>query len=45
MNGRKFDLILSTHDTLNYLRNEEELKKVFSRVQSHLKPEGLFFSI
>ncbi|WP_078127401.1 class I SAM-dependent DNA methyltransferase [Leptospira alexanderi] len=43
LNGRKFDLILSTHDTLNYLRNEEELKKVFSRVQSHLEPEGLFF--
>lgn len=43
LNERKFDLILSTHDTLNYLRNEEELKKVFSKVQSHLEPEGLFF--
>ncbi|UML74834.1 class I SAM-dependent methyltransferase [Leptospira interrogans] len=40
---KKFDLILSTHDTLNYLKNEADLKKVFSKVRTYLKPKGLFF--
>ncbi|EMJ93127.1 methyltransferase domain protein [Leptospira alstonii serovar Pingchang str. 80-412] len=43
LNGRKFDLILSTHDTFNYLSGESDLKKVFSKIRAHLKPEGLFF--
>ncbi|EMN38198.1 hypothetical protein LEP1GSC085_2303 [Leptospira interrogans str. L0996] len=33
----QFDLILSTHDTLNYLKNEADLKKVFSKVRTYLR--------
>lgn len=43
LKNRKFDLILSTHDSLNYLNDEKELKKVFSKIRSHLNPDGLFF--
>ncbi|XDD48826.1 class I SAM-dependent methyltransferase [Leptospira sp. WS92.C1] len=40
---QKFDLILSTHDTLNYLQNAEELKQTFQRTRAHLEVNGLFF--
>lgn len=40
---KNFDLILSTHDTLNYLKNESELKSAFLRIRRHLSPDGLFF--
>lgn len=43
LKDRRFDLILSTHDSLNYLNDEKELKKVFSKIRAHLNPEGLFF--
>ncbi|TGK25850.1 class I SAM-dependent methyltransferase [Leptospira yasudae] len=43
LSPRKFDLILSTHDTLNYLNDERELKQVFSKIRSHLAPDGIFF--
>ncbi|PJZ56668.1 class I SAM-dependent DNA methyltransferase [Leptospira barantonii] len=43
LENRKFDLILSTHDSLNYLNDEKELKKVFSKIRTHLGPDGLFF--
>ncbi|MDV6237051.1 methyltransferase domain-containing protein [Leptospira ellisii] len=41
--SRNFDLILSTHDTLNYLKNEDQLKTLFRKVREHVRPDGLFF--
>ncbi|MBM9499456.1 class I SAM-dependent methyltransferase [Leptospira sp. 201903071] len=43
LKDKTFDLILSTHDTLNYLKNESELKSAFQKVRKHLSPQGLFF--
>ncbi|AOP34276.1 SAM-dependent methyltransferase [Leptospira tipperaryensis] len=43
LENKTFDLILSTHDTLNYLKNDSELKSAFLRVRRHLAPDGLFF--
>ncbi|MBM9575750.1 class I SAM-dependent methyltransferase [Leptospira sp. 201903070] len=43
LENKTFDLILSTHDTLNYLKNDFELKKAFLHVRRHLAPDGLFF--
>ncbi|TGK38602.1 class I SAM-dependent methyltransferase [Leptospira gomenensis] len=41
--GRKFDLIVSTHDTLNYLKTEAQLRTLFRKVRDHAQPNGLFF--
>lgn len=41
--SEKFDLILCTHDSANYLLTSEELKKLFLCVKQHLNSEGYFF--
>ncbi|UCC43615.1 MAG: class I SAM-dependent methyltransferase [Candidatus Zixiibacteriota bacterium] len=38
----RFDLVTCFYDSLNYLRNERELKAAFRSVQRHLRPEGWF---
>jgi len=39
---RRFDLITCFYDSLNYLRNERELKAAFRSVYRHLAPGGWF---
>jgi len=39
---KKFDLVTSYFDSLNYLLTEDDLKKCFRRVNEHLVPGGLF---
>ncbi|MGE6609897.1 class I SAM-dependent DNA methyltransferase [Peribacillus sp. NPDC076916] len=38
----QFDCVTIFCDSLNYLRNEEDIVKTFSRVHEHLKDGGLF---
>ncbi|MFF2456678.1 class I SAM-dependent DNA methyltransferase [Peribacillus simplex] len=38
----QFDCVTIFCDSLNYLRNEEDIAKTFSRVHEHLKDGGLF---
>lgn len=38
----KFDLITSFYDSLNYLKNERDLKAAFKSVYQHLEPGGWF---
>lgn len=40
--NRKFDLITCGLDAVNYLLNEEDLKKYFYSIRKHLKQDGLF---
>ena len=37
---KKFDLITSFYDSLNYLKNEKELQKTFESVYKHLSDDG-----
>lgn len=39
----QFDLITSTHDSLNYIPSEEELEQHFFSVFQNLKPGGYYF--
>ncbi|MBN2459474.1 class I SAM-dependent methyltransferase [Candidatus Woesearchaeota archaeon] len=39
---RKFDVIFSVYDSLNFLKNLEQWKKTFKNVNKHLEKEGLF---
>jgi len=39
---RHYDLITCFYDSLNYLKNERELKAAFRSVHRHLKPGGWF---
>ncbi|HUV29546.1 MAG TPA: class I SAM-dependent methyltransferase [Acidobacteriota bacterium] len=39
---RKFDLVTCFYDSLNYLKNERELKAAFRSVYRHLAPGGWF---
>ncbi len=39
---QRYDLILCTYDSLNYIRNLKSLKKCLSSIKKHLKPEGIF---
>ncbi|MFJ9383157.1 class I SAM-dependent DNA methyltransferase [Peribacillus sp. NPDC101481] len=39
----QFDCVTIFCDSLNYLRDEEDIVKTFSRVHEHLKDGGLFF--
>jgi len=41
--NRKFDLIISTHDTLNYIIDPDSAELLFSNIYDHLHPNGLFF--
>ena len=41
--SEKFDLIVCTHDAINYLLTINEIKNFFSCVKTHLNPEGHFF--
>lgn len=40
---KKFDLIVSTHDTINYLLNKEDLIFHFQTIKKHLKKKGFYF--
>lgn len=40
--GRKFDLVVSLFDSLNYITDSSELQNVFYRVSEHLNEGGLF---
>jgi SAM-dependent methyltransferase len=40
--GRKFDLVISLFDSLNYVLNSSDLQHVFYRVHDHLKTGGMF---
>jgi SAM-dependent methyltransferase len=40
--GKKFDLILCTYDSLNYLKKNKDLEDCFRCVKKHLYPGGLF---
>ena len=39
---RKFDLVISLFDSLNYILESSELQQAFHRVSAHLEPGGLF---
>lgn len=39
---RRFDLVTSFFDSLNYMKNQTELKAAFRSVHRHLKPGGWF---
>lgn len=39
---RKFDLITSSIDAINYLLDEDEVQELFRRVNHHLSDEGVF---
>ncbi|MFX1464960.1 MAG: class I SAM-dependent DNA methyltransferase [Promethearchaeota archaeon] len=40
--GQKYDLIISTYDSLNYILQESNLKKCFNSINKHLNQEGFF---
>ncbi|MFX1519105.1 MAG: class I SAM-dependent DNA methyltransferase [Promethearchaeota archaeon] len=40
--GQKYDLIISTYDSLNYVLQESNLKKCFNSIKKHLNQEGIF---
>ncbi len=40
--NQQFDAILCTYDSINYVRDEDELSGVFQTVSEHLAPDGLF---
>ena len=40
--GRKFDLVISLFDSLNYITEAPDLQNAFYRVYEHLNPGGLF---
>ncbi|HET6454473.1 MAG TPA: class I SAM-dependent methyltransferase [Armatimonadota bacterium] len=40
--GRKFDLVFSLFDSLNYILEASALQQAFYRVSEHLNPRGLF---
>ncbi len=40
--AKRYGLILSTFDSLNYLKTEQELRRCFQSVHSHLAQGGLF---
>ncbi len=39
---KKFDIIFSVYDSLNFLTNFDQWKKTFSNVDKHLEEKGLF---
>jgi ubiquinone/menaquinone biosynthesis C-methylase UbiE len=39
--GRRFDLVVSLFDSLNYLTEPDDLRECFRRVAGHLNPGGL----
>ena len=40
--SRRFDIVLSVFDSVNYLMDEASLLRMFSKVKQTLKPDGLF---
>jgi SAM-dependent methyltransferase len=40
--GRRFDLVVSLFDSLNYILDPDELRQCFRQVALHMKPESLF---
>ncbi len=40
--GRRFDLVISLFDSLNYILSPEHLQEAFRRVYAHLEPGGAF---
>ncbi len=40
--NEKYDAILATCDSINYITEDEDLRKVFENVYDHLSPGGIF---
>lgn len=40
--GKKFDLVISLFDSLNYIVDASALQQAFYRVSEHMKPDSLF---
>lgn len=40
--GRRFDLVVSFFDSLNYILDENDMKQCFKQVNKHLNENGLF---
>jgi SAM-dependent methyltransferase len=40
--GKKYDLIICTYDSLNYILHEDSLQKCFDSVSKHLSQAGVF---
>ncbi len=40
--GKKYDLIVCTYDSINYILQEASLQKCFNSVSKHLNQEGVF---
>lgn len=40
--GKKFDVVISTCDVMNYFLEETDLSNVFKSIKSHLHPNGKF---
>ena len=40
--GQKYDLIICTYDSLNYVLQESSLKKCFNSIKKHLNQKGIF---
>lgn len=41
--GKKYNIITSTFDSINYLTKEKELTKAFKKIYLHLGENGIFF--
>jgi len=40
--GQKYDLIICTYDSLNYILQEDSLQKCFNSISKHLNQDGVF---
>lgn len=40
--GKKYDIITSTFDSINYILKKQDLKRGFDRIFQHLNPGGIF---
>lgn len=40
--GKKYNIILCTFDSMNYITNKKDLIKFFKNIKNHLKKEGIF---
>ena len=40
--GKKYDLIVCTYDSLNYILQEDSLQKCFNSISKHLNQDGVF---
>jgi len=40
--GQKYDLVICTYDSLNYILQEDSLQKCFNSISKHLNQDGVF---